>query len=162
MNHVRTATSIASRRPVARRIAHVSRRTYATEPPPPPPPPNSTSQQLKEPSRVGAYYKTFGSPLLKCFLGALFTYQIAYYAWFKLETIEEQHDKHTEIKELQYELMEAIAQQKQSAQETLSHAVDAVEEATDRIVESVKEGADETVRATSAVGKVAKGGWWPW
>ncbi|KAJ4370498.1 hypothetical protein N0V83_005019 [Neocucurbitaria cava] len=113
-------------------------------------------------SEKGAYYKSFGNPVLKCFLGALFTYQLAYYAWYKLETIEEQHDKNTEIKDLQQELRDAVLQQTQNAQDKVSQAVDAMGEAKDRIVEGVKDGADEAARATGAVGRVAKGGWWPW
>ncbi|MCJ1276764.1 hypothetical protein MMC21_004571 [Puttea exsequens] len=34
------------------------------------------------------FYKTHGRPLAKVFLGAVFTYQLAYYAWAKLETDE--------------------------------------------------------------------------
>jgi hypothetical protein len=30
--------------------------------------------------------------MAKCFLGALFTYQVAYWAWMKLETLEEKKD----------------------------------------------------------------------
>jgi hypothetical protein len=41
----------------------------------------------------GTFYKSFGSPILKCFLGALFTYQVAYWGWMKLESLEEVQDK---------------------------------------------------------------------
>lgn len=40
----------------------------------------------------GAFYKSFGSPIVKCFLGALFTYQVAYWGWMKLESLEEKRD----------------------------------------------------------------------
>lgn len=110
----------------------------------------------------GTYYRSFGSPVLKCFLGALFTYQLAYFAWLKLETIEEQHEKRTEIKGLQRELKAAIVQQKQVAEEKVLEAVDAVGEVKDRVVDSVKEGANEAAKATGTVGKIAQGGWWPW
>jgi hypothetical protein len=33
-------------------------------------------------------FRPFGSPFLKVFLGAIFTYQVIYYAWKKLETNE--------------------------------------------------------------------------
>jgi hypothetical protein len=32
-------------------------------------------------------------PVLKVFLGALFTYQVIYLSWLKLEEIEEKHIK---------------------------------------------------------------------
>lgn len=35
-----------------------------------------------------AFYKTFGRPMLKVFLMAVFTYQLAYWAWAKLEADE--------------------------------------------------------------------------
>lgn len=107
--------------------------------------------------------------MLKCFLGALFTYQLAYYGWMKLEAIEEKHDKKIEIRDLQRELGDALRQQKLSAQQTIDGAVEAVGEAKDRVVagvgeavNNVREGAEEATKATDAVGKVAKGGWWPW
>lgn len=34
------------------------------------------------------FYKTFTRPVAKCLLLAMFTYQLAYYAWVKLETEE--------------------------------------------------------------------------
>src|SRR5437870_3462802 len=80
-----------------RRISAVARRRYASDPTPshtPSAPPNPNN---KPPSRVGAYYKTFSYPLLKAFLSALFTYQLAYYLWLKLEFIEEKYDKQNEI-----------------------------------------------------------------
>ena len=43
-------------------------------------------------SAQGAFYKSFGSPIVKCFLGALFTYQVAYWGWMKLESLEEKRD----------------------------------------------------------------------
>jgi hypothetical protein len=36
----------------------------------------------------GEFYKTFTRPVAKCLLLAMFTYQLAYYAWVKLETDE--------------------------------------------------------------------------
>lgn len=40
-----------------------------------------------------AYYQSWGMPVLKVFLGALFTYQVIYLSWLKLEEIEEKHTK---------------------------------------------------------------------
>lgn len=106
----------------------------------------------------GAYYKSFSYPVLKTFLIALFTYQLAYYAWLKLEVIEEKHDKSTEVADLQEQLREALARQKAKA----GDVVEETKEAGRAVAESVKEGGEEVVKATGAVGKVAKGGWWPW
>lgn len=43
-------------------------------------------------------------PILKCFLGALFTYQITYYTWMKLENAEHTKDTEDEIAELKAQL----------------------------------------------------------
>ena len=40
-----------------------------------------------------AYYQSWGMPVVKVFLGALFTYQVIYLSWLKLEEIEEKHTK---------------------------------------------------------------------
>lgn len=34
------------------------------------------------------FYYHFGSPILKVFLGALFTYELLLYGWLKLESVE--------------------------------------------------------------------------
>lgn len=183
MNHVR-ATRPLWRHAASRRTSQVSRRTYAAEPASPLPPssPPNPNTPPKEPSRVvrhtslhtphtakpphlpqvpnsnhekqGAYYGSFGSPYLKCFLGALFTYQLAYYSWMKLEAVEEAHDKKTEIRDLQIELREALERQK----ERVGEVVDAVGDVVDETREKLVDGA----RSAGAVREVAKGGWWPW
>lgn len=51
-----------------------ARRPYSTQPPPP--------------SATGDFYKTFTRPVAKCLLLALFTYQLTYWAWLKLEQDE--------------------------------------------------------------------------
>lgn len=38
-------------------------------------------------------YKTFVSPFAKVFLGAIFTYQVIYWTWLKLETDESKVEK---------------------------------------------------------------------
>ncbi|PVH95032.1 hypothetical protein DM02DRAFT_499343, partial [Periconia macrospinosa] len=48
------------------------------------------------PHTQGTFYRTFSYPILKTFLGALFTYQLTYYAWMKLEYFEEKQDKQGE------------------------------------------------------------------
>jgi hypothetical protein len=40
----------------------------------------------------GAFYQSFGMPIAKCFLGAIFTYQVVYWSWMKLESLEERKD----------------------------------------------------------------------
>ena len=89
--------------------------------------------------------------MLKCFLGALFTYQITYYAWMRLEAVEETHNQHTQISDLQQELREALAKRKEDASEVV-----------DRVVEGVREGREEVAKAGEVVREVGKGGWWPW
>lgn len=124
----------------------------------------------------GTYYKSFSYPILKAFLIALLTYQLTYYAWLKLETIEEKDTKSTEIRDLQEELRLAILAQKQRAGEALDELGDKVDEykaklddlteeakeAGRAVAESVREGTEEVGKGTRAVGKVAGGGWWPW
>ena len=40
-----------------------------------------------------AQYKTFASPFAKVFLGAIFTYQVIYWTWLKLEMDESKFEK---------------------------------------------------------------------
>lgn len=85
----------------------------------------SFTTQLHVPSHrsnrlQGAYYKSFSYPVLKCFLGALFTYQLAYYAWMKLEVIEEQHDAATRIAGLKTDLRDAVVEQRAKAREAVA------------------------------------------
>ena len=42
------------------------------------------------------FYRSWSLPFMKVFLGAMFTYQLAYYAWLKLETMEEKQQKDSE------------------------------------------------------------------
>jgi hypothetical protein len=42
------------------------------------------------------FYKSFGRPIAKVFLGAVFTYQLSYYTWVKLETDEVKENKRSE------------------------------------------------------------------
>lgn len=45
------------------------------------------------PGAQRAFYKSWGLPLAKVFLGAMFTYQVLYYGWLKLESIEQKKEK---------------------------------------------------------------------
>ncbi|KAF9692425.1 hypothetical protein EKO04_009486 [Ascochyta lentis] len=143
MNTAR-ATQLLRRTATRQTLTRTTRRNLSIEPQPPPPPPP------KQPSKVGLFYKSFSAPILKCFLGALFTYQLAYFGWMKLEAIEEAHDKKTEIRGLQGELAGVMAAQRRGAE----GASGKVEEVGDKVVEGV-EGA-------GVAGRVKKGGWWPW
>jgi hypothetical protein len=42
-------------------------------------------------------FRPFARPFIKVFLGALFTYQVIYWAWFKLETEEKKLLKNREF-----------------------------------------------------------------
>ncbi|KAF2237637.1 hypothetical protein EV356DRAFT_529962 [Viridothelium virens] len=50
------------------------------------------------------FYRSWGFPVMKVFLGALFTYQLTYFAWLKLETMEEKQQKDTELQGLEAHL----------------------------------------------------------
>ncbi|KAI9800595.1 MAG: hypothetical protein M1833_003253 [Piccolia ochrophora] len=69
-----------------------SRRGYAT-------------QQKPVSPHIG-FYQSFGRPIAKVFLGAVFTYQCAYWLWVKLETVEVRGKKEAEIKALESRLRE--------------------------------------------------------
>lgn len=76
----------------------------------PPTPPSSSSSGgsgAKNPHR--AFYSDFGSPILKVFLGALFTYQALYWGWMKLETLEIKDEKNAEITMLEGQLRDLTA-----------------------------------------------------
>jgi hypothetical protein len=56
---------------------------------------------------------------LKSFLLALFTYQLAYYVWLKLEVVEEKSEQQGTIRGLEEEVKQAVAQQKRNASDAL-------------------------------------------
>ncbi|KAG7007071.1 hypothetical protein G7Y79_00011g029690 [Physcia stellaris] len=74
-------------------LQHLRRRHYS-------------SQQA--PSKVTSphigFYQSFGRPIAKVFLGAVFTYQVAYWVWVKLETDEMKEKKNDEINDLKAQL----------------------------------------------------------
>ncbi|KAI6275049.1 hypothetical protein MCOR27_007143 [Pyricularia oryzae] len=51
------------------------------------------SSSSSKPSLSGNFYKTFGRPILKVVLSAMFVYQVAYYGWVKMETDEITRDR---------------------------------------------------------------------
>lgn len=119
-------------------------RRFATKPsdpaPPLPHPPSEPPNPPKKPSRVGTFYRNNTYPVLKSFLLALFTYQLVYTAWLKLEVVEEKHENRVKVEGWEKEVKRAVVGQKKKAE---------------GVVEEVK-GAVE--------GKVEEGkrkGWWP-
>ncbi|KAM7204179.1 hypothetical protein V8F33_001814 [Rhypophila sp. PSN 637] len=52
-------------------------------------------------SATGDFYKTFTRPVLKTALLAIFTYQLIYWAWVKLEQDETIVDKQAEVERLE-------------------------------------------------------------
>ncbi|KAI2608378.1 uncharacterized protein GGS25DRAFT_273348 [Hypoxylon fragiforme] len=69
-----------------------------------------SSQQVKTPpappspeekSINGQFYKTFGRPIAKVLLVAVFTYQVAYYLWVKLEYNEIKSEMRATIADLE-------------------------------------------------------------
>lgn len=64
----------------------------------PPDPPSTTTNPHRE------FYKQFGRPVAKNFLIALCTYQLLYWSWLKLESLEFKKDKQDEIHAVETEL----------------------------------------------------------
>lgn len=52
----------------------------------------------------GNFYKEFARPVVKNFLIAVLTYQILYFTWSKLESLEIKKEKEGEVKSLENEL----------------------------------------------------------
>ncbi|KAH7131934.1 hypothetical protein B0J11DRAFT_520376 [Dendryphion nanum] len=118
----------------------VWRRLYATDGVPPPTTTNPGVQGAqKGKTRTGAFYKSFGSPIVKTFLGALFTYQVAYWGWMKLESLEEKKDIEDEIQDLKTQLKAEVVKKMEQGKETVEQVKDAVEEKKDEVVEEGKE-----------------------
>ncbi|KAK0635275.1 hypothetical protein B0T17DRAFT_515794 [Bombardia bombarda] len=49
----------------------------------------------------GEFYKTFGRPVAKCLLLAMFTYQLVFWGWTKLEQDEIKAERQAEISKLE-------------------------------------------------------------
>jgi len=65
---------------------------------------NSTQAGQKQVSPHVGFYKTFTRPVAKVLLMATFTYQLAYWAWVKLEKDEIKREKTAEIENLEKQL----------------------------------------------------------
>ncbi|KAI8633080.1 hypothetical protein F5Y19DRAFT_471337 [Xylariaceae sp. FL1651] len=80
----------------------------------------SSTQASSDPKPQGSlnhstFYKTFGRPIAKVFLMAIFTYQLAYYLWARLEQGEMRAEMQATIADLEArieQLEKAKAQQK--------------------------------------------------
>ncbi|CAK7233075.1 hypothetical protein SBRCBS47491_008484 [Sporothrix bragantina] len=59
---------------------------------------NSSSS---EPSAYSSFFKTFGRPITKVCLMAVFTYQLAFFGWTKLEQDEIRNERQAEISSLE-------------------------------------------------------------
>ena len=78
--------------------------------------------------------------MLKSFLLALFTYQLTYYVWMKLEVVEEKHENKVTEERLEREVKRAVVVQKKKLEGVVGEGVEEVK------------------------GKVEEGrkrGWWP-
>ncbi|KAL5337805.1 hypothetical protein BJX70DRAFT_399282 [Aspergillus crustosus] len=69
---------------------------------PPHPPPQQPSAYKEGMGR----YKTFASPFAKVFLGAVFTYQVIYWSWLKLEMEEVKVGKNQQVAALEKQARE--------------------------------------------------------
>ncbi|KAM7202772.1 hypothetical protein V8F20_004286 [Naviculisporaceae sp. PSN 640] len=94
----------------------------------------SRSQQLKPQTRsyssgqqqktaTGNFYKTFTRPVFKTALLAIFTYQLIYYAWVRLETDEIKVEKQAEVQRLEKEVKTLHAAQVAAAKNSAGGAV---------------------------------------
>ncbi|PSS25222.1 hypothetical protein M430DRAFT_33007 [Amorphotheca resinae ATCC 22711] len=65
-----------------------------------------TASDQKPVSPHIGFYKTFARPIAKVLLMATFTYQLAYFAWVKLEKEEIKSERRAEIESLEKQLEE--------------------------------------------------------
>ncbi|KAM0690302.1 hypothetical protein Q7P36_009069 [Cladosporium allicinum] len=86
--------------PVTRRAPIFQHRMQSTYQPPEAPKTEETPKS--NPHRD--FYKYRSRPVFKAALIAIFTYEILYWGWLKLESIETKHDVEGEIKSLENEL----------------------------------------------------------
>ncbi|OJD31143.1 pantetheine-phosphate adenylyltransferase family protein [Diplodia corticola] len=77
---------------------------------PPTPPKQEKSSTYANAQR--AFYRDFGAPVAKVFLGALVTYQVLYWGWLKLETLETKEEKTAEMASLEAQVRKAAGAKK--------------------------------------------------
>ncbi|KAG8623783.1 hypothetical protein KVT40_008759 [Elsinoe batatas] len=97
------STRLVSRHGLWSRPAHITTRAImcqsrsnGTYQPPTPPPTKDNPHRN--------FWRSFGRPIAKVFLGAMVTYQLVYFTWLKLEAVEEKFDKDAEVKRLEAQL----------------------------------------------------------
>ncbi|PLN75357.1 hypothetical protein BDW42DRAFT_180826 [Aspergillus taichungensis] len=73
------------------------------------PTPDSNPSSFKQ---TASRYRLFASPFAKVFLGGIFTYQVIYWTWLKLEMDESKWEKRQEATALEKEARELTAAQK--------------------------------------------------
>ncbi|UNI19124.1 hypothetical protein JDV02_005339 [Purpureocillium takamizusanense] len=71
--------------------AATTRRCYAS----------GSGSASKQPSATSQFYKTFTRPIAKVLLLAVFTYQVVYWSWMKLEADEVREERDATIAELE-------------------------------------------------------------
>lgn len=74
----------------------------------------SSTNAARESPHVG-FYKSFGRPIAKVFLGALCTYQVLYLVWHKLETEENMAQQTHHLQNLEHQLYTLIKKDPQSS-----------------------------------------------
>ncbi|KAF3407383.1 hypothetical protein DPV78_000098 [Talaromyces pinophilus] len=95
--------SSKSSQPPCRGFISSLRRSQQPQPKPPQQPQQPSKPESSTFKEGMSAYRPFGAPFLKVFLGAIFTYQVIYYVWMKLETSEKKLLKNEEIRELEKE-----------------------------------------------------------
>lgn len=65
-----------------------------------------------EPSAYSSFFKTFGRPIAKVSLMAVFAYQLVFFAWMKLETDDIRSSREAEIASLETKVRELQAAKK--------------------------------------------------
>ncbi|KAF2671530.1 hypothetical protein BT63DRAFT_453926 [Microthyrium microscopicum] len=71
-------------------------------------PPNSGKPKSTEPNPHRDFYGSFGFPVLKVALGSIFTYQLLYWGWLKLESIDEEKTKQEQLVDLRQQLVDVV------------------------------------------------------
>ncbi|KAL3465383.1 hypothetical protein BJX64DRAFT_253078 [Aspergillus heterothallicus] len=99
-----SSVRVGLRGPSSIRALTTTRTRLNTGVPPHPPP-----QQSNEPSSYKqgmSRYRLFASPFAKVFLGAVFTYQVIYWTWVKLEMEEMKEERNKDVAALEKEVRE--------------------------------------------------------
>ncbi|KAH8701143.1 hypothetical protein BGW36DRAFT_375661 [Talaromyces proteolyticus] len=104
---LRSTSPVASLARSAQRTCMVPNRTFTSS--------ACHFQQTEQTSsfKEGASaFRPFGRPFAKVFLGAIFTYQVIYWGWSKLEASEKKLLKNEEVRSLEKQAKELAAKTK--------------------------------------------------